>query len=96
MLEAASGSEALDSWRQHEKNIDLLLTGLKLPGGITGFELGQELQSEKTELKTIFTGGYPIEGDPSNAILKEGVNFLPKPYYPPRLAQMARDALYRK
>ena len=96
VIEAASGKEALDSWRQHGKNIDLLLTDLKLPGGITGFELGQELQSEKMELKTIFTGGYPIEGAPSNAILKEGVNFLPKPYYPPKLAQMARDALDRK
>ena len=96
VLEAASGREALDSWRQHGKNIDLLLTDLIMPGGITGFELGQQLQSEKTELKTIFTSGYPIEGAPSNVILTEGVNFLPKPYYPPKLAQMARDALDRK
>ena len=90
VLDAEHSEEAFDMWRQHSMEIDLLLTDMVLPGGMTGRELALELQRLKPNLKVIFTTGY------SQDILdaKEApVNFLQKPYPPETLMRLVRSCL---
>ena len=93
VLEAASGVKALAVWEEHATEIDLLLTDLVMPDGLTGRELAEQLQTKRPSLKVIYTSGYSPEFAGSNLALKEGLNFLQKPYRPQQLAQAVRDCL---
>jgi len=93
MLEAVSGVEAQKVWKQHHKEIDLLLTDMVMPGGMTGKDLAERLLSEKPKLKVIYTSGYSIEVASRDFPLEEGVNFLAKPFGAHKLAQTIREKL---
>lgn len=93
VIEAQSGREALDLWRRESARIDLLLTDLVMPEGISGKQLARTLAAEKPDLKMVFMSGYDKKlGDDSFA-LQPGVNFLYKPYTPSALAQIIRRQL---
>ena len=93
VYEAGSGEEALPVWAEHAHEIILLLTDMVMPGGISGRELGHKLQREKDDLKVIYTSGYSPEGASQDLMLKDGDNFLAKPYRPDTLLQIIRHAL---
>jgi PAS domain S-box-containing protein len=93
VLEAASGVEALEVWKQGRDKIHLLLTDLVMPGGINGKELGQQLLQEKPGLKVIYASGYSTEVAGRDFSLEEGVNFLAKPFEASKLAQTVRNCL---
>ncbi len=93
VLEAVSGRAALDVWREHASSIDLLLTDMVMPDGISGRELALRLTAEKPELRVIYTTGYSDELVRENISVRDGFNFLQKPYQPARLAQAVRDGL---
>ncbi|HUE36245.1 MAG TPA: response regulator [Candidatus Acidoferrum sp.] len=92
ILTASSGSDALRIWDQHQGRIDLLLTDIIMPGGMTGRELAAELKKRKPDLKVILTSGF-------NAAMagKDWSNgdtvFLPKPYLPDAAAKLIRNTL---
>lgn len=92
VLEAASGDQAVELINRTQEHIDLVLTDLVMPGGISGRELGRMLQARKPRLKVLFTSGYSQDFT-ADSFLKEGVNFLFKPYSPPALMQMVRLCL---
>ncbi len=90
VLEAERSEEAFDLWQQHSNEIDLLLTDMVLPGGMTGRELALELQQLKPNLKVIFTTGYSQDMVEAK---DEPVNFLQKPYPPETLMRTVRLCL---
>ena len=96
ILEAASGVEALQVWRQHGQSIDVLLTDMVMPDGLTGHELAQRVRAERPDLKLIYSSGYSHEVLGQDVILREGINFLPKPYAPRELLQTVRDCIERR
>ena len=51
VLEAASGVEAMKVWQAHKDEIDLLLTDIVMPDGMTGRDLAEKVQTEKPWLK---------------------------------------------
>jgi hypothetical protein len=59
--EAATGREALALWGERAKEIDLLLTDMVLPDGITGQELAQRMRAQRPGLKAVFISGYGPE-----------------------------------
>ena len=92
VVEASSGVEALKIWDERGGKIDLLLTDMVMPEGISGRELAETLRGRKPDLKIIFTSGYSSEvmgRDPSLG----DIRFLQKPYPPPQLAQTVRECL---
>jgi signal transduction histidine kinase/DNA-binding response OmpR family regulator len=93
VLEASDGAEALELWKQHSAEIDLLLTDLVLPGGMTGRELSERLLLDDPGLKVIYSSGYSAEIVSKHIPLEEGVNFLAKPYEARKLAQTIRNRL---
>ena len=93
LFEAPSGVGALEIWKQEKDKIDLVLTDIVMPDGMTGRELADRLQAEKPSLKVVFCSGYSTEMVGHDSILQEGINFLQKPYTPQKLAQIVRDRL---
>jgi PAS domain S-box-containing protein len=95
ILQAASGAAALEIWQQARDQIDLLLTDLVMPGGMTGRELAGRLRADRPELKVVYTSGYSVEVTGHGEALIDGFNFLQKPYHPKKLAQTVREQLDR-
>jgi len=92
VLEAGTGAEAIKIWEQHQGKIDLLLTDMVMPEGMTGRELAEKLRSRKPELKVIYTSGYSADVMGSEIGLRDAM-FLQKPYPPPLLAKTVRECL---
>jgi len=93
ILEAASGVEALQLWEKRDGKIDLLVTDMVMPGGIGGRALAQRLQAEDANLKVLYTSGYSVEMVGAGFLLKEGINFLQKPYLPAALTNAVFECL---
>ena len=92
VIEAHSGREALEIWKNHSK-IDLLLTDMVMPEGVSGGELAQRLLELDPKLKVVYTSGYSVEIMEKEFSFRPGFNFLPKPYPPSKLAKIVRDCL---
>jgi CheY-like chemotaxis protein len=93
VLEAGSGREALEVWAAHGDRIDLVLTDIMMPGGMTGIDLVEQLRQRRPGLKAVFTSGCRSESSGESVTLDEGDNFIPKPYRPTALVRMLRDQL---
>jgi DNA-binding NtrC family response regulator len=79
-------------WDECNGQVDLLLTDMIMPGGMTGTDLAAELIRRKPGLKVIYASGY------SSALtgkdFTQGDNiFLAKPYQPNQVARLIRDTL---
>jgi len=95
VLEASFGEEAVQIWKQRNGRVDLLLTDMVMPGGMTGRELAEQLRACNSGLKVIFTSGYSVDVMGREIPLSDAT-FLQKPYAPPMLAQTVRTSLDRK
>jgi CheY-like chemotaxis protein len=94
VLEAEHGEAALEVWKKHEGEIDLLLTDMVMPGSVNGLELSQRLLAKQPNLKVIYTSGYSSELFGSDVQLEDGRNYLPKPYLSAKLTSILRRALH--
>ena len=93
VLEAGSGVEAIQVWEQQGKKVDLLLTDLVMPDGLTGRDLAKKMQTEASGLKVIYTSGYSPDSGETTFVFREGSNFLQKPCPPAKLAEAVRRCL---
>jgi CheY-like chemotaxis protein len=93
ILEASSGKEALGMWTLTRGKIDLLLTDMIMPGGISGAELAQRLLAGQPHLKIVFTSGYTANEVSAEMLTKTRASFLQKPYTHDMLAKTVREAL---
>jgi nitrogen-specific signal transduction histidine kinase len=93
IYQAGTGPEALKVWGQHKEEIQLLLTDMVMPQGMSGGQLAERLQAEDPGLKVIYTSGYSPGMAGKDIALLEGFNFLAKPYSPRRLAHLVRECL---
>ena len=93
VIEAVSAVEALKNWDQFRGKVNLVLTDMVMPGGMTGLDLMKKLNAELPSLPAIYTSGYSVDIVGKEFELRDGINFLQKPYGPRRLAQTVRDAL---
>jgi len=96
ILEAPTGVKALEVWKESRAEIRLLLTDLVMPDGMTGKDLAQRILQEDPKLKVIYMSGYSAEVVGKDFPLKEGVNFLTKPFQAFKLAQTIRELLDAK
>jgi len=93
VLTASTGAAALELWQEHRADIRLVLTDLVMPNGMSGRQLAERLVREQPDLRIIYTSGYSAEIADKNLTLKEGVNFLTKPFEAPRLTSTVRAML---
>jgi PAS domain S-box-containing protein len=92
VLIASSGAEALRIWDQCNGQVDLLLTDMVMPGGMTGGDLAAELKKRKPGLKVIYASGY--SSVLTGKDFSQGNNiFLAKPYQPNQVARLIRTTI---
>jgi two-component system, cell cycle sensor histidine kinase and response regulator CckA len=92
VVEAGSGAEALRVWDEFEGRIDLLLTDMVMPEGMSGRELAEQLRKRQPALKVIYSSGYSPDAM-GRDFGHSDTAFLSKPYLPPQLARVVRQSL---
>jgi signal transduction histidine kinase/ActR/RegA family two-component response regulator/HAMP domain-containing protein len=93
ILAAASGKEALGMWDLIRGKVDLLLTDMIMPDGVSGAELAQQLLVGQPHLKVIFTSGYTANEVNPEMLAKTGARYLQKPFTQDVLARAVRNTL---
>lgn len=91
--EAVTGKEALEMWDEIGSAIDLLLTDMVMPGGVSGSQLADRLTQLKPELKVIYTSGYSAETFRRDSVLSEDAILLRKPYTAAQLLKEVQKLL---
>jgi CheY-like chemotaxis protein len=93
VLEAGSGAEALQVWERNPGRIDLMLTDVVMPGGMSGRELAAKLMANHPQLRIIFTSGYNVEEMNTDFFRQSRAVFLQKPYTRADVAKAVRECL---
>jgi CheY-like chemotaxis protein len=91
-LEAADGAAGL-KLLESDMRIDLLVTDVGLPGGMTGRKLADAATAKRPELKVLFITGYAENAAIGNGQLEPGTQVLTKPFAVEALAQRMRGIL---
>jgi two-component system cell cycle sensor histidine kinase/response regulator CckA len=92
VLEAGSGEKALQRSREHEGDLDLVVTDVGMPG-MSGPELVSQLVEKRPGTCVIFMSGYPDCGLGERPGLAASVPFVQKPFAPQTMLARARDVL---
>jgi PAS domain S-box-containing protein len=93
VLEAANGVEAMRVAQMHAgEEIHLLLTDVVMPG-MTGRELAENLEPLLPRMKVLYMSGYTDHAILHRGVLKEGMNYIEKPFTVDALAWKVREAL---
>ena len=78
VIQARSGVEALDIFQTQQ--VDLVVSDVVMPGGVTGPELAQRLRQLRPGLPVVLSSGYGGEQLDKGGPLPSGVHLLHKPY----------------
>ena len=89
VLPASNGAEAIEVSRNHIK-IDLLLTDVRIGGGMNGIELAEHIVRENPGIKVLVMSGYP---DTEIEAAKKHLPFLSKPFTHADLTSRVRTVL---
>jgi CheY-like chemotaxis protein len=96
VIEAANGVDAMQQWALHQDQIDLLLTDMVMPEGMTGLELSEKIRSGKPDLPVVISSGYSIDLlDRANSNFS-GLLYISKPCDAEKLTKTLRKALDRE
>jgi CheY-like chemotaxis protein len=79
VLEVGDGPSAL-LVMDGDEGIDLLLTDVVLPKGMSGPEIGKEFEKRYPGKPIIYSSGYTGRAIERNGVLEEGEELLSKPY----------------
>ena len=96
VFEATSGVHALAIWADLDGGVQLLLTDMVMPDGISGIELAARLREHQPALEVIVMSGYSVElaRDGGERLVRD-VDFLGKPFTIAALSEIVRAALDR-
>lgn len=92
VFEASDGTTAIRMIRQGELKIDLLITDAVMPR-MSGQQLAEKIIELFPGIKVLYTSGYTDNHIIHKGHLKQGVNFIQKPYTGKGLAIKVREAL---
>jgi len=94
---AASGADALVLLEQGGLQVDLVLTDLIMPGGVSGQELGRRVREGRPEQRVLYMSGYPRESGthdgPERLRLHPDARTLAKPFTAAALLHSVRECL---
>ena len=92
VLEATTGTEALELFASHDGDVDLVVSDVVMPE-MDGPTLMKHLRSERPDVKIIFISGYAEDAFRRNLSDKEDFMFLQKPFDLKELAAAVKAAL---
>jgi len=91
VITASYGKEALNLCQQTQPKIDLIVTDIMLPKGMTGRELVEQLKPQYPQLRILFMSGYADDIVNQQDLQTGGVGFLQKPF---ALADLTKKVRY--
>ena len=95
VLQAGTGTEALEVLAAHEGTIDLVVSDVVMPE-MDGPTLLTKLREKLPDIKIIFISGYAEEAFKNNLEGDDNFAFLPKPFSLKQLAAAVKDVLEGK
>ena len=96
VMEAENGPAAMKIICDPVVPIDLLFTDLVMPAGMNGHELARAALAVRPALSVLFTSGYPGHSLREDDRLKDGEQFISKPFRKQDLARKLRECLAAK
>jgi CheY-like chemotaxis protein len=93
VLEAQDGQEALTMAQKHKDSIDLIVTDVVLPGGMSGRDVADQVTFIHPESKVLYMSGYADDAIIQHGVLAPDIAFLQKPFTPNTLARKVRNVL---
>lgn len=91
-LEAATGAAGLEIL-QSGARVDLLVSDVGLPGGMSGLQLATASRLIRPELRVLFITGFAADAVFQNGQLEPGMAVLPKPFSVHILAGQVRELI---
>jgi PAS domain S-box-containing protein len=95
VIEAGSGTEALQRCEQHDGSIQLLLSDVVMPG-MSGPELALRLAPLRPEMMFLCMSGYTDDAAVRHGVLDATFAYLQKPFTVETLTRKVRDVLDSK
>ena len=92
ILEAANGNETLQVCEKYKGQIHLMVTDVVMPG-MSGRELADRIKSVNPEMKVLYTSGHADDTIVHYGVLRDGVNYIQKPFTMEGLARKVREVL---
>jgi len=92
VLCAENGKKALELLKNHYENINLIVTDVIMPG-MSGKELYNRVKIQYPKVKVLYMSGYTSNIIDQSEIIKEGLNFIQKPFTVHDLAVAIREIL---
>ncbi len=92
IYEAKNGKEALDLITSRKIIPDMVITDIIMPQ-MNGEELAKRVKEIMPNIKILFTSGYTYNHITKNGLLKEGIEFIHKPFSITNLARKIREVL---
>ena len=89
---AASGEEALEIYTAGQRDIDLIILDIGMPG-MGGFKCLQEIIRIDPGARVLIASGYAMEGRVKESLKAGAAGYLGKPYHLTVLLKKVRDAL---
>ena len=95
VLIAQSGKEAVEMYRTHTDEIDMVLLDMIMPG-MSGGETFDKLQEMDPGVKVVLSSGYSINGDAQQVLDRGCMGFIQKPFNLMAISQKTREILDKK
>jgi len=92
VLGAVDGKDALETYKSHSKEIDLLILDVIMPK-VGGKEVYDVVKATNPDAKILFMSGYTADALHKKGIFGAGVQFLAKPMSPIELLKKVRGIL---
>ncbi len=92
VLFAQDGQGAIDLFREKSHDVNLVLMDLIMPNK-NGSEAAIEIRRIRSDIKIVFTSGYPHDIIQDRKLIEDSVQLLMKPLTPTDLAETLRDTL---
>jgi len=92
VLTARGGKEGLKIYKSYREKIDLVILDMVMPD-MNGEEVYSRLKDINQNVKVLIASGYSPEGLPKELNIREGVNFIQKPFDLRRLFKATRKML---
>jgi PAS domain S-box-containing protein len=94
-LQAMDGASALEIVKR-ERNIDLMVTDIIMPGGMNGVELAQRVHAANPAIRIIYTSGFPADALQERKMELVDGPLLRKPYQRAEFRAMIRSVMEEK
>ncbi|MEM7478461.1 MAG: ATP-binding protein, partial [Planctomycetota bacterium] len=92
IIQAGNGIEALETWHHMKNKIDIIITDMIMPSGMSGYTMAQEIRRIAPETPLIYCSGYSDEIAKLSA-LDTTERLLHKPFENQALLHLVRDLL---